>query len=52
MFHKFNDPEFGATYQDVLKQKGLFHTSMSVGDVIKFPDDTYFLVKGFGWEKF
>lgn len=35
----------------LIEQKGLWHTSMCVGDVIKFDDGSHFICDSFGWVK-
>ena len=50
MLVTFNDCDVGSTYQQLLKKKGLSHTSMSVGGVIAFPDGQFYYCCRIGWQ--
>ncbi len=37
---------------DLIRSKGLSHTSMSVGDIIRFKNGTMYMVSPIGWDRY
>lgn len=50
MFNSPSNPLSSKYYQNWMKENEIYHTSMSVGDIIKI-DDEFFVCDRVGWKK-
>ena len=53
VFHKMQGEQWSPEGRgnNLIEQKGLRHTSMSVGDIVELSDGERFMVKPIGWER-